>query len=80
MRCARSTGATAQGLLGVASSGLGMVLGALLGGFVYERWEGRAFLTMAALAFVGAVLAGILRQKAQSHQTPLTSSTSANPA
>jgi PPP family 3-phenylpropionic acid transporter len=72
--------ATAQGLLGAASSGIGMVLGALLGGFVYERWGGLAFLTMAALAFGGALLAGILRQKASSHQPPLASSTQANPA
>lgn len=72
--------ATAQGLLGAGSSGIGMVIGALLGGFVYERWSGRAFLVMAALAFCGAVLAWILRQNASSHQTPLASSTNANPA
>lgn len=72
--------ATAQGLLGAASSGVGMVLGALLSGFAYERWGGRAFLTMAAFAFFGALLAGILRQKANSHQQPLASNTNANPA
>jgi len=72
--------ATAQGLLGAASSGIGMVLGALLGGFVYERWGGAAFLTMAALGLCGAGLAWILRQNTNSHQTPLTSSTAANPA
>jgi PPP family 3-phenylpropionic acid transporter len=72
--------ATAQGLLGAASSGVGMVLGALLGGFGYERWGGRAFLTMAALALAGVLLAWLLRQKAQRHQPPQTSSTNAKPA
>lgn len=71
---------TAQGLLGAGSSGIGMVVGALLGGFVYERWAGRAFFVMAALAFCGAALAWLLRQNANSHQTPLASSTSAKPA
>lgn len=72
--------ATAQGLLGAGSSGIGMVLGALLGGFAYERWEGRAFLTMAALALAGVGLAFVLRQKADRAQTPLASSTQANVA
>ncbi|MBL9078806.1 MAG: MFS transporter [Planctomycetes bacterium] len=72
--------ATAQGLLGAASSGIGMVLAALVGGFVYERWAGRAFLTMAAFALVGIGLCWLLRQKADRAQTPLANSTTAKPA
>ena len=33
-----------------------MVLGGLLGGFVYEGWEGRAFFLMGALAALGTDL------------------------
>ncbi|MBX3465151.1 MAG: MFS transporter [Planctomycetes bacterium] len=72
--------ATAQGLLGAASSGIGMVLGALLGGFAYARGSGLAFLTMAALALAGAGLALRLRQRADRDQTPLTSSTTPSSA
>ena len=56
--------ATAQGLLGAASSGVGMVVCGPIGGFVYERWEGLAFLTMAAFAFCGFGLAFRLRRNA----------------
>lgn len=55
--------ATAQGLLGASTSGIGMVLGGLLGGFVYEGWEGRVFFLMAAFAAVGTALAWRLRRK-----------------
>ncbi len=55
---------TAQGLLGASTSGVGMVVGGLCGGFVYQRWEGRAFLTMAALGALGLALAWRLRRQA----------------
>jgi PPP family 3-phenylpropionic acid transporter len=55
--------ATAQGLLGASTSGVGMVLGGLLGGYVYDKWEGRAFFLMAAFAGVGTALAWRLRRK-----------------
>ena len=55
--------ATAQGLLGASTSGIGMVLGGLLGGWAYETWEGRAFFLMAAFAAVGTALAWRLRRK-----------------
>jgi PPP family 3-phenylpropionic acid transporter len=55
--------ATAQGLLGASTSGVGMVLGGLLGGYAYETWEGRVFFLMAALAGVGIALAWRLRRK-----------------
>lgn len=55
--------ATAQGLLGASTSGVGMVLGGLLGGYAYETWEGRAFFLMAAFAAVGTALAWRLRRK-----------------
>lgn len=64
--------ATAQGLLGAATSGIGMVVCGLVGGFVYERWAGLAFLTMAAFAAAGFCLAWWLRRKADaaSQQPP----------
>lgn len=71
---------TAQGLLGAASSGIGMVAASLIGGFVYERWAGRAFFVMAALALVGVGFAVMLRHMANRDQRPLHSSTSAPPA
>ena len=55
--------ATAQGLLGASTSGVGMVLCGLLGGYAYETWEGRAFFLMAAFAAVGTALAWRLRRK-----------------
>jgi len=69
--------ATAQGLLGAATSGIGMVVGGLLGGFVYERWAGRAFLTMAAFAAIGFMLAWRLRRQADaaSRQPPHSATT-----
>lgn len=56
--------ATAQGLLGAASSGVGMVGCGLLGGFAYERFAGGAFLSMAAVAALGVPLAVWLRATA----------------
>jgi PPP family 3-phenylpropionic acid transporter len=63
--------ATAQGLLGAANSGVGMVVCGVLGGVLYERWEGFAFFTMAAFAAFGAGVAFLLRRMADqpSHTT-----------
>lgn len=54
--------ATAQGLLGAATSGVGMVVGGLVGGFAYDAVAGGAFLVMAALAGVGGWLSWRLRR------------------
>lgn len=72
--------ATAQGLLGAASSGIGMFVASLIGGAVYGRFEGRAFFVMAAFALLGTGLAVMLRHMANKDQSPLQSSTSAPPA
>lgn len=56
--------ATAQGLLGAANSGIGMVVCGLVGGAVYERAGGLAFTTMAGFAAVGIVLTWWLRRAA----------------
>ena len=72
--------ATAQGLLGAASSGIGMSVAALAGGFAYERWAGRAFFVMAALALFGTGLAAMLRHMANRDQRPLHNNTKAPPA
>lgn len=72
--------ATAQGLLGAATSGVGMVVCGLIGGFAYRRWEGLAFLTMAGFAALGVVLAWVLRRQADSAQTAPTSSAPTRPA
>jgi MFS transporter, PPP family, 3-phenylpropionic acid transporter len=71
---------TAQGLLGAATSGVGMVVGGVAGGFVYQRWEGFAFLTMAAFAAPGLVLAWRLRRQADNASTQPTSSAPSSPA
>ncbi|MEO6597496.1 MAG: MFS transporter, partial [Planctomycetota bacterium] len=71
---------TAQGLLGASTSGVGMVLGGVLGGFVYERWAGRAFFLMAAFAALGTGLAAILRRQANRAQSTLASSADTPPA
>jgi PPP family 3-phenylpropionic acid transporter len=55
--------ATAQGLLGASTSGVGMVVCGLLGGYSYESWAGRVFFLMAAFAGVGIALAWRLRRK-----------------
>ncbi len=54
--------ATAQGLLGAASSGVGMALGTLLAGEAYERSAPWAFAAMAVLAGLGGILAIALRR------------------
>ncbi len=53
--------ATAQGLLGAATSGVGMVVCGLAGGFAYDLWAGRAFFVMAAFAAAGLLCAWKLR-------------------
>ncbi|MCB9875997.1 MAG: MFS transporter [Planctomycetes bacterium] len=62
-RVPRAQHATAQGLLGAATSGGGMVLCGLSGGFVYKRFGADAFFLMAAFALVGAVAALWLRRR-----------------
>lgn len=54
--------ATAQGLLGAATSGVGMVVGGLAGGFAYDALAGGAFFVMAAFAGVGGWLSWRLRR------------------
>jgi PPP family 3-phenylpropionic acid transporter len=71
---------TAQGLLGAATSGVGMVAGGLAGGLAYERWEGRAFLTMAAFAGVGLLLAWRLRRQADHASRQPTTNAPQSPA
>lgn len=72
--------ATAQGLLGAATSGLGMVGGGLLGGALYTRDPGFAFFTMAGLAALGAALAFVLRLQADRDQMLHDSSTATGAA
>ncbi|MGE3170992.1 MAG: MFS transporter [Planctomycetota bacterium] len=61
-RVAEELQASAQGLLGAATSGLGMVCGTRLAGEVYERSGAGAFWAMAGLALAGALLALWLRR------------------
>ena len=56
--------ATAQGMLGAATSGGGMVFCGLCGGFAYDAAGGAAFYLMAAFAGVG-VLAALWLRRAQ---------------
>jgi PPP family 3-phenylpropionic acid transporter len=72
--------ATAQGLLGACTSGVGMAVCGLIGGFAYERWEGLAFLTMAAFALVGFGLAWRLRRNADAASRQPPSSATETPA
>ncbi|MFY9343277.1 MAG: MFS transporter [Planctomycetota bacterium] len=72
--------ATAQGLLGAATSGVGMVVCGVCGGLVYDRFEGLAFLTMAAFAGLGTGLAFWLRRKADSSKPPAINPASPSPA
>lgn len=71
--------ATAQGLLGAASSGGGMFVCGLIGGAVYDRLLGFAFLTMAAFAALGIALAFHLRRQADSQSQPATTTVSSKP-
>jgi PPP family 3-phenylpropionic acid transporter len=71
--------ATAQGLLGAASSGLGMIVGGVVGGLVYERFEGFAFFLMAAFAGVGVGIAFCLRRMADNQRNEPTTAAAAKP-
>ena len=62
-RVPRHQRATAQGLLGAASAGGGMVVCGLVGGYAFERIGGGAFFVMAAFALVGVALAFVLRRQ-----------------
>jgi PPP family 3-phenylpropionic acid transporter len=55
-------GATAQGLMGAATSGVFTCLCTRLAGPLYERAQGGMFLAMAAVAACGGVLALLLRR------------------
>ncbi|MCA8966710.1 MAG: MFS transporter, partial [Planctomycetes bacterium] len=72
--------ATAQGLLGAATSGVGMVAGSLLGGFLYDRFAGGAFFAMALWGLIGIMLALRLRRLADSNQMDVDASTESRPA
>lgn len=72
--------ATAQGLLGAANSGVGMVVCGLCGGWLYDRSAALAFFTMAAFALVGVWLAWWLRRTADRTPQPAQASASRNPA
>lgn len=54
--------ATAQGVLGAAQAGGGMVFCGLLGGFTFKLYQGHAFYFMAGCAAVGVALAMWLRR------------------
>ncbi|MFM1871310.1 MAG: hypothetical protein RL398_732 [Planctomycetota bacterium] len=71
--------ATAQGLLGAASSGVGMVVGGLLGGLLYDRFAGGAFLAMALWGVAGFLLAIHLRRLADKSQSDADASERAKP-
>lgn len=78
-RVAPQQRATAQGLLGAASSGVGMVLGGLLGGALYARFAGGAFFAMALWGLAGALLAMYLRRLADRSHSDADSSERARP-
>jgi PPP family 3-phenylpropionic acid transporter len=78
-RVPRPLRATAQGLLGAATSGVGMVVGGLVGGFVYDAVAGGAFFAMAAFAGVGGWLTWRLR-RATDNATPRPPSASQSDA
>lgn len=54
--------ATAQGVIGAAQAGGGMVFCGLIGGFTFKHYQGHAFYFMAGFAAVGVVLAIWLRR------------------
>lgn len=61
-RVPESQRATAQGVLGAATSGVGMVLCGLSGGFAFEAFGARAYYLMAAFAAAGVAVATWLRR------------------
>jgi PPP family 3-phenylpropionic acid transporter len=71
--------ATAQGLMGAATSGIGMVVCGLLGGYVYRRWAGLAFFLMAAFALLGTGIAFLLRRQANRAAVELNANTPSSP-
>lgn len=54
--------ATAQGVLGAAQAGGGMVFCGLVGGFTFKLYQGHAFYFMAGFAAIGVMLALWLRR------------------
>jgi len=54
--------ATAQGMVGAATAGIGMVFCGLVGGFAFDAWQGFAFFFMTGFAAIGVVLAVWLRR------------------
>jgi PPP family 3-phenylpropionic acid transporter len=54
--------ATAQGLVGAATAGGGMVFCGLVGGFAFDALQGFAFFFMAGFAAIGVLLAIWLRR------------------
>ncbi|MGK0304142.1 MAG: PPP family 3-phenylpropionic acid transporter [Planctomycetota bacterium] len=54
--------ATAQGVLGAAQAGGGMVFCGLVGGFTFKLYQGHAFYFMAGFAAIGVMLAMWLRR------------------
>lgn len=54
--------ATAQGMVGAATAGIGMVFCGLVGGYAFEAYQGLAFFFMAAFAAAGVALACWLRR------------------
>ena len=62
LRVPQELQATAQGLLGAFSSGIGMAAGTMLAGFVYEFSPAGAFVAMAGLAAVGGCFAFFVRR------------------
>lgn len=77
-RVAANQRSTAQGLLGAAASGIGLVVASVLGGYAYERSPLLAFLMMAAFALAGTGLALVLRRRGKARASA-QSSAAANP-
>ena len=73
-RVAPGQRATAQGLLGAATSGIGMVVCGLLGGAVYQRAQGAAFHVMAGFAVLGIGVTWLVRRAADRGATAGSSS------
>ncbi|MFK7742201.1 MAG: MFS transporter [Planctomycetota bacterium] len=54
---------TAQGLVGAATSGVGMVVCGITGGLAWQHWGGQSYWLMAAFALAGAVPVVWLRRE-----------------